>query len=727
MSSQPTRFYEFGPFCIDVSSRLLLRDGNPVPIEPKVFDTLLVLVQNHTKVVTKEELMNAVWGPDTFVEEGSLARNISLLRRILALGLKDTQCIATFPKRGYQFVAAVRNVTGTSQAEPGVEAQGQPVAETDSGHPQGAPLQGGVERLWLAEVLRRHPIAILSGCVAVLALALGYWFVRPLPAPVVTGHQALTHDGRQKRGPLLTDGQRLYFEEKVEGRWDLAVMPITGGNLSIFSLPSSDVRISDIAPDGSDLVGVEPVPGIAGGRMLVWPVASGTPEVLAGLQGIWPTWSPDRARIAYSDGIHSVFVAGRHGESPRKVASVEGCPYELRWSPDGKFLLFAQQDPRSEVESVWEVPALGGQPHPLLTRWKYPAADPAWTAGGSYSLFESGPAGGQAIWARREDCIPFRWRCREPIRITAGLGYNLAPLPSRDGRKLFLISGQSSRQLTRYDMKSRTFQPYFPTVLAADPDFSPDGKWVAYARLPELTLWRSRLDGSNAIPLTASGAKIYSPQWSPDGKQIACMAISAQNQYKACVVPADGGQPQQLLPGAGEEGIPTWSRDGKFLVFGDVLHGRHASEMAIHLLDLTNHQLSTLPGSAGLWTPRWSSDGRYIAALALGDEAKGGLASCPAVLLYDCRTRNWTTLANTESIRNLAWSRDSQYVYFRAGASDPKLYRVRIVNKRVEPLAALKTPQAGGGDWIGVAPDGSPLILIETRVEEIYALDVGWP
>jgi Tol biopolymer transport system component/DNA-binding winged helix-turn-helix (wHTH) protein len=710
---------------------VLRRNGEVLPLEPKVFDTLLVLVENHGKVVSKEGLMKAVWGPDTFVEEGSIARNISLLRKTLAEGLGDAQCIATFPKRGYEFVGPVRDVTGTNRPEAGVEGSGQDGVETDGGHPQGAPLQTLANGHPQQRTVNGHPQAVplqaLAGCVAVLALALGYWFVRPLPAPVVLDHQALTHDGREKKGPLLTDGSRLYFEERVDGEWMLAAVPTVGGEVRFSALPSPGVVISDIAPGGTELIGWEEIPGTAAGRLLVWPVADGPAEYPAGLRGVWPAWSPDGTRIAFSDGVHSLFVAGRHGEGLRKVASVVGSPQGVRWSPDGESLCFSQLDPKSEASSVWEAPATGGDPHPLRIGGKNLDSVPVWTPDGTYSLFLWGSKDAVDIWAQRENCNPVRWRCREPMRIAAGLGGYMDQLPSRDGKRLFVIEGQEKKELARYDMKSKAFVPYLPTVLAGDVDFSPDGNWVAYARLPDRTLWRSWLDGSNATPLTVSGAEAYSPHWSPDGKQIAYMAIYAQKHYKACAVDANGGPPQQLLPGAGEEGVPTWSRDGNSVVFGDTLHVGHASAMAIHLLDLRNHQLSTLPGSKGLWNPRWSPDGRYIAALVLSDDPRGNLTDSSALLLYDFRTSRWTTLTKAENFRNLTWSRDSQYVYFHTGWPEPGMYRVHIVSGQVEPLASQKDLEGVFDDWIGVAPDGSPLIMKDTCIDEIYALDVQWP
>src|SRR5215471_5387614 len=86
MSHQPKPVYEFGPFRLDVAERLLSRDGEVVPLQPKVFDLLLVLVERHGRLLEKDELMKAVW-PDTIVEEVNLANNISSVREIVEEGV----------------------------------------------------------------------------------------------------------------------------------------------------------------------------------------------------------------------------------------------------------------------------------------------------------------------------------------------------------------------------------------------------------------------------------------------------------------------------------------------------------------------------------------------------------------------------------------------------------------------------------------------------------------
>src|SRR5215510_8210526 len=111
MSHQPKQIYEFGPYRLDLDERLLLRHGEVVPLQPKVFDLLLALVERHGHLLEKDQLMNAVW-PDTFVSEANLANNISILRK--TLGEDGQQFIETAPKRGYRFVAAVRELNNGS-------------------------------------------------------------------------------------------------------------------------------------------------------------------------------------------------------------------------------------------------------------------------------------------------------------------------------------------------------------------------------------------------------------------------------------------------------------------------------------------------------------------------------------------------------------------------------------------------------------------------------------
>ena len=109
MSKQDLASYEFGPFRLDAAERRLLRDGKPISLAPKVFDTLVALLENSGRLLSKDELMNGLW-PDTFVEEATLARNISDLRKALGEASAEGKYIETVPKSGYRFVCEVRRI-----------------------------------------------------------------------------------------------------------------------------------------------------------------------------------------------------------------------------------------------------------------------------------------------------------------------------------------------------------------------------------------------------------------------------------------------------------------------------------------------------------------------------------------------------------------------------------------------------------------------------------------
>src|SRR5262245_11941193 len=129
MSHQSNHHYEFGPFHLDEAEHLLLRDGEAVPLTPKAFDLLLALVERHGHLLEKEELLKKVW-PDTFVEESNLSSNISLIRKALGDGENGHRYIETAPKRGYRFVASVREIVGEG-AGPDREGQSESLKAID--------------------------------------------------------------------------------------------------------------------------------------------------------------------------------------------------------------------------------------------------------------------------------------------------------------------------------------------------------------------------------------------------------------------------------------------------------------------------------------------------------------------------------------------------------------------------------------------------------------------
>src|SRR5262249_10153420 len=116
MSLMDKEMYYFGPFSLDPGERVLLHGGTPLTLTPKVFDTLLCLVRNRGRVLTKDELLKEIW-PDAFVEEVNLAVNISTLRKALGEGPKDGRYIVTVPGRGYRFAAEVQEVADEEEKE----------------------------------------------------------------------------------------------------------------------------------------------------------------------------------------------------------------------------------------------------------------------------------------------------------------------------------------------------------------------------------------------------------------------------------------------------------------------------------------------------------------------------------------------------------------------------------------------------------------------------------
>src|SRR5262245_5401192 len=117
MNDRTRRFYEFGDLRIDATERELLRNGHPVPLTPKAFDVLRVLVENSGRTIDKDNLLQEVW-PDSFVEESNLTKQISALRQLLGDSCDEPRFIKTISKRGYRFIAPVKEIVEEDSGSP---------------------------------------------------------------------------------------------------------------------------------------------------------------------------------------------------------------------------------------------------------------------------------------------------------------------------------------------------------------------------------------------------------------------------------------------------------------------------------------------------------------------------------------------------------------------------------------------------------------------------------
>src|SRR3954447_16622739 len=123
--------FSFGPFLLDVESRALLRDGEPLTIAARTLDTLAVLVQNRGRLLDKDELLSLIW-PGTVVDEANLSQSIFTLRKVLGDSRKDQRYIATIAGRGYQFVASVTELATETSARTDSDLNLPPQAESGS-------------------------------------------------------------------------------------------------------------------------------------------------------------------------------------------------------------------------------------------------------------------------------------------------------------------------------------------------------------------------------------------------------------------------------------------------------------------------------------------------------------------------------------------------------------------------------------------------------------------
>jgi Tol biopolymer transport system component len=539
----------------------------------------------------------------------------------------------------------------------------------------------------------------------------------PLPPPRITGYEQLTGDGQSKWAPLLTDGSRLYFDEVSPVRPPtLMSVAVTGGDPTPIKIPFRDFVLLAISPRRSELLIGTPTPGTTSRALWTLPLAGGTPRRFGKLFAYYSSWSPDGESLAYSQK-GQLFMAKGDGTNSSKIATFRGEIKSLSWSPDGRKLRLLVEAPDRDITQFWDIGADGSGLQRVLTNWQQFSPAGEWTPDSRYflylSTFEFG--GKSVLWAWPERIGFFRRTDVKPIRLDPAGPLSVATHTlSPDGKKIFLIGVQRRPQLARYDAALHEFVPFLGGIPAEWVTFSRDAKSVAYLSLPQQTLWRAKSDGSEPVQLTFAPLRGDGLAWSPDGKTIALRAQMPGKPWKIYLIPAEGGAPEMLTPGTQDEGVPTWSADGKQIVFGDVPanFGQDDGHHALHVINVQTRAQSDLPGSQGLWTSRWSPDGRYIVAQTITTQY---------LRLFDLKTRKWSKLADVQT-DNPTWSRDGVFVQFDNPVS-LEMYRVRIKDGAIEEIIGLEKNGQSPVWRCGLAIDNSPLVTLESGFTEIYALD----
>ena len=560
--------------------------------------------------------------------------------------------------------------------------------------------------------------AMAGVAVALGALVPAYWWIQPLPEPKVANYVQLTHDGLQK-SLIGTDGSRIYLHlgsgnlgsSSSQG---IAEISSSGGEPRRISItPSTDMLPVDLSPDGSQLLVLDGQGAPPKGPLWSIPIVGGSPRRLGDTVGETAAWSPDGKMLVYTN-LSDMFLAKSDGTESRRLISVKGDIKHVTWSPDSSHLRFDTTESAGGLgqQLAWGVSPAGTDLHRLFAGWHNPPDECCgkWTADGKYFVFQSN----SQIWA-----VPrkagFLHSEPKPVALTSSPMSLSSPLPSKDGKRLFVIGQTYRGELMRYDSKSGQFSPFLGGISAEYVAFSKDGQWVAYVSYRDGSLSRSRLDGSERLQLTYPPLYAVLPRWSPDGKKIIFFefALSPDRPARIYEVSAQGGSPRQLMPNDRSPQLdPNWSPDGSKIVYGGESND---ATSAIRLLDVASRQVSNLPDSHGVFSPRWSPNGRYISAFS---------SDSMRLVLFDFQTQKWTELAQG-SLGWLNWSKDGQYVYVLDYRGQGAVIRIRVSNHKTEPVVNLKDFVSAGryGGSLVLAPDDSPLLLRDTGTQDIYALD----
>lgn len=579
MAEQFQTIYEFPPFRLEPARRRLLRDGDPIQLTPKAFDTLVVLLRNRERVVDKEEALRLVW-PDAHVEESSLAQNVFALRKALGDSPDGSQFIATIPRRGYRFVAEAREVIAVPAA---VERPADPAPPPP----------------------RRWPgPALLALAIAALAAAAYVAGMRSATAPDPTFQRLTFRRGIVRSARFAPDGRGVIYS----AAWD-------GNNPRLFLARSESPESQPLDLPDADILAVSkkgelailldpPLLDFGMGKFATLarvPMTGGTPRPL--LEQVQAAdWGPDNESLAV---VRMVGTISRRLEYPIGHVLYEtppaGCIGSPRVAPDGKGVAFVKcKDPEGPAIVLVD---LEGRTKTLLRSRRYigaiawsPGGDEIWFTSGATSLFpelravtlagrdrliaklpgtiEDVSPEGKTLVSRGVNFSGIRGKApdEDAERELTWLEGSVAVDVSEDGRSvLFGEALEGGGVNGRIYIRGLDGSPAVRLAEGFPGCLSPDGK-SAIVRRPSLESFTILPTGpGESRELALPGIYPYRVRWFPDGKHLLWGADQPGHAGRLWIQSVEGGSPQPITPE--RTGVGALSPDGRFVAtIGDDGH-----------------------------------------------------------------------------------------------------------------------------------------------------------
>lgn len=689
MSAETPHFYEFENFRLDPKEKILFRDDQPVPLTPKVFETLQIFVEHAGRLLEKDDLMRKIW-EDRFVEESNLTFNIKMLRRTLNDDAHQPRFIETVPRRGYRFIAPVnQHVNGSTLGVDTIELARKPTTDR----------------------VRGFYVLIASLLVLIGAISIAFWLSRSamnastLSVPLLskpfrsenvlspgTTNAAITPDGKYVAYTTDSGGKHSLWLRKLETSESIQIVPPSNGDYLGLTISHDGNALYFTRRSDSDgkYAGVYRVMTFGGIPVKIT-------ESNRGRVGV----SPDDSQISFvrcpqqDQDFCSLLIADAEGKNERVLAT-RPRPFRIvdpSFAPDGNSIAFATGQSRNGGSDFRLVryDLTNGREKEISSRRFFEIKSLMWLPNGDDLLFTAQERldGPSKIWQVST--------ATGEVKALTGDANTYANI-SLDKTADKMIATQITNTHHLYIARTNEANGVKSLIPARTFTFAPTGK-IVYAGV-DGDIWTINRDGEEQRQLTNSPFKDFSPRVSPDGRYIFfCSARSGSNQIWR--MNADGSDQIQLTQSEG--GVPRFvTTDQRWIYFESTLSSS-LWRMSVEGAEETQVSKAKVGKSA------FSPDGKFVAYFYRpkedDDHFKIGVMS-----LESGNVIKTFALDQVNSIPYcIAWDVNNESFYFVTWNGTTSLWRQSLKTDRPTFISGFGSEDV---DDLAISPDGQSIGFI---------------